>query len=196
MITSFLRSRLYELFGLCFLGFSLSLIPSFLTYAPVDSSWNLAVDSETQNFLGSYGAITSDLFFQLFGIFSYLLPCFFLGFGLFLFERPKGMQLFLRSMVFVGGYGFLLAGAAFWGQGGATGYLLSRSLYQLPFTSIGIALALVGISLPLLLFSSGLKLSHLRRFFSLLRKTFQKSEIPLKKRPISSLSPVKEKMTK
>lgn len=191
-ITSFLRSRLYELFGLCFLGLSISLLPSFLSHTSTDSSWNLAVDSETQNLLGSYGAIASDLFFQFFGIFSYILPCFFLGFGLFLFSRPKGSLLFFRSTIFLGGYCLLLTGAAFWDQGGAIGYLMSRNLYQLPFTPIGIALVLLSASFPLLLLASGLKFSHLKRLFSLIRKTSQKSEVSLKARRSPPPSPVQD----
>src|SRR3990167_9778282 len=101
IITSFLRSRLYELFGLCFLAFSLSLLPSLLTHAPSDASWNLAIDCEIQNCLGSFGAITSDIFIQSFGPLSYILPFFFLGFGLFLFTRPKGSLLFFRSTIFL-----------------------------------------------------------------------------------------------
>src|ERR1700722_14181511 len=90
IISSFLRGRLYELFGLCLLAFSLSLMPSLLTHSPADSCWNLAIDSETQNCLGSFGAIMSDLFLQSFGFLSYILSFFLLGLSLFLFTRPKG----------------------------------------------------------------------------------------------------------
>jgi len=179
IITAFLRGRLYELFGLCFLGLSLTLIPSLLTYTPADSSWNLAIDSETQNCLGSFGAIMSDLFLQSFGFLSYILSFFFLGCGVFLFTRPKGSLLLLKGVVFLIGYSFLLAGAACWEQGGAIGYLLSRKFCQLPFSSLSIALALLSLSLPLLLFASGLKFSHLRSVFSLIQKTFQRSNAPV-----------------
>lgn len=187
LILSFLRSRLYELFGLCFFSFSLSLIPALLTYTPADSSWNLAVDSETQNCLGAFGAITSDLFLQSFGMLSYIFPFFFLGFGLFLFTRPKGIPLFLRSTVFLVGFFILSAAAAFWGQGGVLGYLLSRELYQVPFPPMGVALTLLSVGLPLLLVAGGLKFPHLRTTYSLLKKPFQKSKTSSKKRRSSSL---------
>ncbi|MBA3814316.1 MAG: DNA translocase FtsK 4TM domain-containing protein [Alphaproteobacteria bacterium] len=182
IITSFIRSRLYELFGLGFLVLSFSIIPSLLTHSPTDSSWNLAVDSEIQNCLGSFGAIVSDLFLQFFGLLSYVWPFFFLGMGFFLFTRPKGFLLFLRSTAFLSGYALLLAGAAYWKQGGAIGYLLSKKLYQLSFPSIGIALTLLSVGLSLLLFASGLKIAHLRNML----QSFQKPKVPLKKRRASS----------
>lgn len=184
MISSFLRSRLYELFGLAFLVFSLSLMPSLLTHTPADSSWNLAVDSETQNFFGTYGAITSDLFLQSFGFLSYILAFFFLGLGLFLFSRPKGTRLLLRCIAFLTGYSLLCAGAAYWEQGGAIGYLLSRKIYHLPYAPLAIALALLCMSLPLLLFANGVKFSHLRQALSFLKKIFQTVSLPKSKEPL------------
>lgn len=188
VITSFLRSRLYELFGLGFLLFSISLLPSLLTHSPTDSCWNLAVDSETQNCLGSFGAILSDLFLQSFGFLSYVLSFFFLGLGLFLFTRPKGSLLFLRTTIFLIGFSLLLASAAFWEQGGAVGYLISRKLYGLSFSPLGIALILLGVSLPLLLFASGLRISHIRS----LLKNPQKSKAPVKKKRPSYAPQVEE----
>lgn len=182
LLTSFVRRRLYELFGLCFLTFALALLPSLLTHTPSDSSWNLAIDSEIQNCLGSFGAIISDLFLQSFGVLSYLLPFFFLGFGLFLFSRPNGGFLFLKSIVFLGGYFLLMTGAAYWEQGGAIGYLLSQKVYNLPIPSLGIALALVVASLPLLLFASGLRLSHFKYVQPALKTTPPKPKAPKKER--------------
>lgn len=184
-ITYFFRSRLYELFGLCFIAFSLSLLPSLLTHRPDDSSWNLAIDSETQNCLGSFGAIMSDLFLQSFGYLSYILSFFCLSFGLFLFTRPKGITLFLRGILFISGFFLLSVSTAFWEQGGAVGYLLSQKVYHLPFSSLGIAIILLSISLTFLLFSSGLKLSHSKVFLSFLkpylpRLRFQKLKPSLK----------------
>lgn len=182
VIISFIGSRLYELFGLCFLVFSLSLMPSLLTHTPADSSWNLAIDSETQNSLGAFGAVISDLFFQSFGMLSYVLPFVFGGLGLFLFTRPKGYLLFLHSVGFLSGYVLLLAGAAFWAQGGAVGYLLSRKIYEISLPSPVIALALLSVALPLLFFASGLKFSHLRYFLSLTQKAVKKPQVAVKRR--------------
>lgn len=172
-------------------------MPSLLTYVPEDASWNLAVDSEVQNCLGSFGAITSDLFLQSFGFLSYIWPLFFLGFGLFLFTRPKSILLFFRCMAFLSGYLLLSAGAAFWEQGGAVGYLLSRKLYQLPYSSMSIALTLLSVSFPLLLFANGLKIIHFRKTLSFIKKIFQnlsspKSKPSVKKRQSSSLPSLEE----
>lgn len=182
VIISFIRSRLYELFGLCFFAFAISLMPSLLTHTPTDPSWNLAVDSEIQNCLGSFGAIISDLFFQFFGNLSYILPCAFMGLGLFLFTRPKRPLLLLRSLVFLCGYLLLLAGAAFWGYGGVVGYLLSRQLYSPSLPAIGIALVLLSVAILLLVFASGLKFSHLAYLFSLTKATAKTSPTVKKKR--------------
>lgn len=192
MITSFLRSRLYELCGLGCLAFALSLLPALLTHNSSDSSWNLAIDSEIQNCLGSFGAITSDLFIQSFGSLSYLLPFFFMGFGFFLFTRPKGSLLFLRSTIFLGSSFLLVTGAAYWEQGGAIGYLFSQKIYKMPFSPLGIALILVSTSLPLLMFASGLRFSHLRYFWSFIKNNAQEPKVPKKKRRTEPQSPVEE----
>ena len=54
---SFLRIRLYELLGLSLLLFSLALFTALLTHSPTDPSWNHAANSETLNFLGTFGAL-------------------------------------------------------------------------------------------------------------------------------------------
>lgn len=172
-VTYFLRSRLYELFGLGFIAFSLSLLPSLLTHTAEDSSWNLAIDSEIQNCLGTFGAITSDLFLQSFGYLSYLFPFCCLGFGVFLFTRPKGFSLFLRSLLFISGWIFLSAGAAYWEQGGAVGYLLAKKIFLFPFSSLGIALTLLGLSITFLLFASGLRFSHPRRVLAFIKSSIR-----------------------
>jgi len=193
IVTSFLRSRLYELFGLCFLIFSLTLLPSLITHTPSDSSWNLAIDSEIQNCLGSFGAIISDLFLQFFGVLSYLLPFFFLGFGLFLFTRPQGSLLFLRSMSFLGGYFLLITGAAFWDQGGAMGFLFSQMVYSIPLPPLSIALTFLAISLPCLLFTLGLQFSHLKYFQSLTKANPTEPKIHKKTRQAAApLPPIEE----
>lgn len=97
--TSFLRSRLYELTGLSFLIFSLALSAALLTHAPTDPSWSLAADSEIQNLLGSFGAITSDLFLQFLGPLSYVLIFFSLSsWGFFFFPIQKGSPFFFAVL--------------------------------------------------------------------------------------------------
>ena len=172
LITSFFRSRLYELFGLSFLVFSLALTGALLTHAPTDPSWNLATDREIQNLLGSFGAIMSDLFLQLFGSLSYVIALFLLGAGCFLFTHPKGPTIFFRSIFFLCGFYFLLTSLSFWDKGGALGYILLKGLRQIPISPLNLSLCLLALSLPLLFMASGLKLLHLKRVFSFLWKSF------------------------
>lgn len=159
-IIFFIRSRLCELFGLFFLCFSLILFASLISYTGTDPSWNLVVESEVQNLLGSFGAITSDLFLQLFGILSYGIALFSLLIGFFLFTHTKGIILFLRSFLFLCGFVLLLASLSFWEKGGAVGYLLLTNLGSVPLLPIYLSLLLLILSLPFLWFSSGLKLSY------------------------------------
>jgi S-DNA-T family DNA segregation ATPase FtsK/SpoIIIE len=187
-ITSFFRSRLYEIFGLCFMSFALMLSVALLSYTPTDPSWNLAVDSETHNFLGSLGAITSDLFLQFFGPLSYMLAVFCLGLGFFIFTHPKRNFLLFHSFLFLCGFFFLLSSLAFWGKGGAIGSLLFQKLQKFPLHSANLALSLFIVSLPFLFLASGLKLFHVRRFFSSIQKHIPKAKRSLKlKRETSSL---------
>lgn len=175
-IASFFRSRLYEFFGLCVLSFFLALTLALLTHTPTDPSWNLAVDSETQNLLGPIGAIASDLFFQSFGSLSYVFTVFCLGLALFLFTRPKGSFLLFRSSLFLAGFFLLLLSFAFWEKGGAIGYLLLQSLREFLFPSWSLVSGLLMVSLFLLLLASGLKPSHMKRIFLLLQKGTPKSK--------------------
>lgn len=173
-IASFLRSRLYELFGLGFIAFSLVLTLSLLTHTPADPSWNLAVESEVQNLLGSFGAVTSDLFLQFFGPLGYLLVLFFLGAGLFLFTYPKGFSILYRSLLFWVGFLSLLASVAFWASGGAIGYLLFKSIREIPqftLSPLALSLSLFIVSLPLLFLASGARFFHLKHLFFLMEKS-------------------------
>ncbi|HUX79392.1 MAG TPA: DNA translocase FtsK 4TM domain-containing protein [Alphaproteobacteria bacterium] len=170
LATSFFRSRLYEIVGLSFLLFSLTLSAALLSHTPTDPSWNLAADSEIQNLLGSYGAIISDLFLQFIGPLSYVLAFFLLVMGAFLFTHPKGLSVFLRGVLFLCGFFLLLSGLSFWGNGGALGYILLKRLSEIPLPPLILSLVLLALGLPLLLFTGGLKFSHLKVFFGFIQK--------------------------
>jgi len=174
LITSFFRGRLYELFGLSFLIFSFALIGSLITHSPTDPSWNLAIDHHTQNLLGPFGAIISDLFLQLFGPLSYVIALFFLGAGGWLFTHPKGTSILLRSILFLCGFLMLLSSLSFWEKGGALGHLLLKGLNGIPLPRLSLSFSLLIISLPLLLISCGIRLSHLRWLFTALQKNRSK----------------------
>lgn len=193
IMTSYLRSRLYELFGLSFFAFAITLFLSLLTHTPADPSWNLAVDSEIQNLLGSFGAITSDLFLQFFGLSSYVFTLFCLGLGIFLFFHPRGKTLLLRSLAFLSGFLLLLGGLSFWGKGGAIGILLFQALVHVPIPPLTLSLAIVTISVLLLLTTSGLSFSHLKKITSWLTLlNFPKKTAPLQKRRVPTSPLLKE----
>ncbi len=182
-IPSFVRSRVYELFGLGLFAFCCALISSLLTHTPSDPSWNLAVDSEVQNILGSFGAILSDLFLQFFGYSSYAMAFFSCAIGFFMFTHPKGRSLFFRNLLFILGFLFLIVGLSFWGKGGALGYLLFQNLARIPVSPLTLTLFCLAVSLPLLVCATGLKFSHVVWVWSLFLK---KQEAPSKsQRPIS-----------
>ncbi len=180
---SFLRNRLYELFGLGCLIFSLALTAALLTHTPTDPSWNLAVDSETQNLLGSFGAILSDLVLQFFGPLSYILAFFLVGIGIFLFTRPKGVFLLLRSSLFLFGFSLLLSSFSFFGKGGTLGYLLFKNLRAVPLSPLSLSLSLFVLSVFFLFFASGLKVAYISGFFSWIQKRSQQQR--LRKEPSS-----------
>ncbi|MBI2707920.1 MAG: DNA translocase FtsK 4TM domain-containing protein [Proteobacteria bacterium] len=178
-ISSFIRGRLYELFGLSLFIFSCTLAGSLLTHTPSDPSWNLAVDSEVQNLLGGFGATLSDLFFQFFGLSSYVLAFFSGTTGFFLFKHPKGNSLLLRSFLFIVGFLFLIVGLSFWGKGGAFGYLLFQNLNHIPVAPLHLTLLFLTVSFPLLLWANGLKFSHVRLAYSLFPKRQKTPSKPL-----------------
>jgi S-DNA-T family DNA segregation ATPase FtsK/SpoIIIE len=195
IMTSFLRSRLYELFGLSFFVFAIALFLSLLTHTSADPSWNLAVDSETQNLLGSFGAIISDLFLQFFGPLSYVLALFYLGSGVFLFFHPKGKTIFLRSFSFLSGFFLLLAGLSLWGKGGAMGMLLLQTFTQVPLPPLALSLSFVTISFFLLLAASGLRFSHLKKLAFLIQMSIPKKAVVIQKRRSPSSIPLKDDRT-
>ncbi len=177
---SFLSRRLHELFGLGVLLFSIALGVSLFSHTPTDASWNLAVDSETQNLLGSFGAVTSDLFLQLLGPVSYVFAFFGCLLSLFLFLRVRKRVLFLRSFSFLIGFTLLLISLTYWGQGGTLGYLLLKEFNQFSFPLIGICFLTFILSLPLLYLAFGLKFSQLVRLASLLPKSTHEAQIELR----------------
>lgn len=172
-IVSFLWNRFYELLGLSLITFASLLTLALLTHVPTDPSWNFVVETQPQNLLGEFGAVTSDLFLQFFGAPSYVLALFLLSGGGILFTHPKGKFLLVRGLLFVGGFLLLLMGLSFWERGGALGYLLLNSLKNqilFFFDLFSFSLFLIILGLCLLGIASGLKFFHLRTLLSFVRQ--------------------------
>lgn len=186
-MASFIKNRLRELWGASFFLLSGALLASLLTHHPTDPSWNVATPLAVHNLLGNFGAITSDLFLQLFGPLSYL-ACF-LGalLGISLMRGVRGFRLLGRVFLTSLGFFFLSLSLALWNQGGAVGYLLLRQILHLPLPPLlmagvtwlcGVAFSLLGI---------GVSLAHIRRLYGvILSLNFLKSRS-------TPLSPRKEK---
>ena len=138
-------------FGFSFLVISGALLLSLLSHTPTDPSWNLAVESETQNLLGEFGAILSDLVLQLFGLLSYVIAFFSFLAGFFILMRPKTSSLLFRSFLFIVGFLLLLVSFSFWKKGGALGHLLFQNLSKIPFSPLSLTLIFLAIGFPLLL---------------------------------------------
>jgi S-DNA-T family DNA segregation ATPase FtsK/SpoIIIE len=154
-------------FGLGFLAFSGVLFASLASYTPTDPSWNLAIEGTPKNSLGSFGAIISDLFLQFFGPLSYVFAAYMALFGLFTLVRLRGVIFLLRGFLFIAGFLLLTTSLAFWGQGGALGYLLLEKLIYLPFPLIGFTILFFLLAIPSLLYAIGLSLAQFEWFFSL-----------------------------
>ena len=67
--------------SLCILALNFFLLASFLSYSPHDPSWNVCVQGEPDNLMGSWGACIADMFFQWFGYGAWVWIV--VGFGLF-----------------------------------------------------------------------------------------------------------------
>ena len=76
------NKRLNELIGFLVLVVAAFLVLALVSYSPLDGSLNTAatplVSRPTHNWVGVIGAVTSDLFLQLFGVVAFLIPVFLL----------------------------------------------------------------------------------------------------------------------
>jgi DNA segregation ATPase FtsK/SpoIIIE, S-DNA-T family len=69
----FLRHRAYEATGLALFGLAGFLALSFASWSGSDPSWNHATSSAAQNWMGTTGAVTADLGYQILGLAALLL---------------------------------------------------------------------------------------------------------------------------
>ena len=69
----FIKYRVIETFGFCLISFSIALFFAILSYSSEDTSLNTAGRLIPQNYLGNFGAFTSDILLQSIG-FACLVP--------------------------------------------------------------------------------------------------------------------------
>ena len=184
----FTIKRIIEIFGIILIIFSILLLLSFASYSPEDPNFIFNSEKEIENMLGFRGSYTSDIFFQSFGIISYLIPVTLIFTGIYIF-RSKKIFILLRNLfytilyIILGSFFFsFFYKETFWltinGNGGFVGSYLNNSFLH-DFTKINQMVAyyfLVIIILLIFLISINFKLKLLPKLISSLLKLFKKKE--------------------
>ena len=184
----FTIKRIIEIFGIILIIFSILLLLSFASYSPEDPNFIFNSEKEIENILGFRGSYTSDIFFQSFGLISYLIPVTLIFTGIYIF-RSKKIFILLRNLfytilyIILGSFFFsFFYKETFWltinGNGGFVGSYLNNSFLH-DFTKINQIVAyyfLVLIILLIFLISINFKLKLLPKLISSLLILFKKKE--------------------
>ena len=184
----FTIKRIIEIFGIILIILSIFLLLSFASYSPEDPNFIFNNEKEIENMLGFRGSYTSDIFFQSFGIISYLIPVTLIFTGIYIF-RSKKIFILLRNLfytilyIILGSFFFsFFYKETFWltinGNGGFVGSYLNNSFLH-DFTKINQMVAyyfLIVIILLIVLISINFKLKFLPKLISSLLILFKKKE--------------------
>ena len=184
----FTIKRIIEIFGIILILFAILLFLSFASYSPEDPNFIFNSEKEIENILGFRGSYTSDIFFQSFGVISYLIPITLIFTGIYIF-RSKKIFILLRNLFYtilyivLGSFFFsFFYKETFWltinGNGGFVGNYLNNSfLYN--FVKINQFAAyyfLIMITLSIFLVSINFKLKLLPELISNLLIVFKKNK--------------------
>tara|TARA_B100001093_G_scaffold514679_1_gene589273 strand:- start:618 stop:2708 length:2091 start_codon:yes stop_codon:yes gene_type:complete len=133
----FTINRVIEIFGTSITIIGLFLLLSLISYSPSDPNFIFPDNTEINNILGFQGSYISDLFFQSFGIISYLISITFIITGINIF-RTKDLFLIIENVFFI--VLFSITGTLFFsyfyhntfelyinGNGGFVGQFLSQT---------------------------------------------------------------------
>ena len=136
-ILIFTIKRLIEIFGILILSLVILLAISLVSYSPNDPNFIFPNNAEIRNILGFQGSYVSDLFFQSFGLVSYLVPITYIFTGINIFKKKKIFLLIQNSFFIIL---YILIGSLFFsfyykgafmlyinGNGGFIGSYLSNS---------------------------------------------------------------------
>ena len=96
----FTIKRLIEIIGIFVLGVGILLLVALITYSPTDPNFIFPKSTEIKNLLGFHGSYVSDLFFQSFGLISYLIPVTYIFAGSNIFKR-KEIFILIESNFFI-----------------------------------------------------------------------------------------------
>jgi DNA segregation ATPase FtsK/SpoIIIE, S-DNA-T family len=86
-----------EMLGVGLLGLFIFLLASLVTYHPLDPSFNTLAEGTAKNLCGKAGSYISDIFIQLFGMMSFLLPTVTLLFSLFYLRKKDPPHVILLA---------------------------------------------------------------------------------------------------
>ena len=184
----FTIKRIIEIFGIILIILSIFLLLSFASYSPEDPNFIFNSEKEIENILGFRGSYTSDIFFQSFGLISYLIPVTLIFTGIYIF-RSKKIFILLRNLfytilyIILGSFFFsFFYKETFWltinGNGGFVGSYLNNSFLH-DLTKINQIVAyyfLVIIILLIFLISINFKLKLLPKLIGSLLIFFKKKE--------------------
>jgi S-DNA-T family DNA segregation ATPase FtsK/SpoIIIE len=167
LVAAFKR-RLFEGLGSVLVLVCILLVLMLLTYNPADPSFNTAVDSTPENFLGRDGALVADVLVQGLGLAAFLIPLILLGWAFrLLLQRPlrrmpRRLLMVVPALV-LGAFACSVLHATLIplpaGGGGALGWELLRALQGLGIGSLALPLAMGGAALVALLLLSIMGLS-------------------------------------
>jgi S-DNA-T family DNA segregation ATPase FtsK/SpoIIIE len=88
-----------EIVGLLLFATGLLLLLSLVTYSATDPSFSVSGSGrEVKNIIGLFGAFLSDALLHLFGVTTYLVPCFLFGYALFIALGNEATHPFLKKI--------------------------------------------------------------------------------------------------
>jgi len=89
LLLNFTYQKLVEIFGIITFSAGVLLFISLISYSPEDPNFIFHENTEMKNILGFRGSFVSDLFFQSFGLTSYLLSITFIITGINIFRKKE-----------------------------------------------------------------------------------------------------------
>ncbi len=183
-IADFAIKRLAELVGIFLVVTSVLLFISLISYSPDDPNFIFPENREIKNILGFRGSFIADIFFQSIGIISLLIPFSLLFTGLSITINKK-LRVIIENIFFIILY--IIAAAFFFsifhketywliinGNNGFVGDLMSETIIA-DFLKINKMISyylLIFFILLFFLLSSNFKISHISKFFALIKKLF------------------------
>ena len=86
---NFSINRVIEIIGICFAITAMLLLISLISFSPDDPNFIFPENTKIKNMLGFQGSFTADLFFQSFGLITFLIPVSFFLIGINIFINKK-----------------------------------------------------------------------------------------------------------